>query len=148
GGDERRQALERRRRARGPRLLRREDEAQALLAGQRDQAEGALVEAREAVLVGHVSERAVEAVGPPVVAAREAARAPRSLRDLVAAMATGVAEGAHAPVLAAHDDERSARGLARDVGAGLGKRRARTEGDGPAAQHGLDLAGEALRRAV
>src|SRR5690242_17708548 len=109
---------------------------------------GFLVEAREARLVWNVAQAAFEIVGPAVIAADEGACAARVARDLHAAMAAGVAEGAHLAVDATHHDDRRARCLAGDVGAVLRQRRRRAEWRGEASQHTLDLRRESLVRSV
>ena len=79
-------------------LLGDEHEAVALDGRDRHQAARVLVEAREAVLVRHVPQSTVESVGPAVIAAHEGLLAAGALGELRAAMAAGVAEGAHPPV--------------------------------------------------
>src|SRR5262249_30769882 len=73
-----------------------------------------LVEAREPVLVRHVAEHAVEAVGPAVVAAHECLAATRAGRQLRAAVPARVAERPHPTIAPAHREDRRPCGVAYD----------------------------------
>lgn len=111
-----------------------EDETALLADRDGDEAVGVAVEARKSMLVRHVTERAVEAVGPAVITADESLRAARSVGEAHAAMTAGVAIDAHAAVAVADgDDGRSAR-VARDVGPRFGQCRGRAERHGHGAQ--------------
>ncbi len=125
-----------------------EHQAEALARRHRHQRMRLLVEAGKARLVRDMAQAAFQIVGPAVIAADEGARAARIARHLHAAMAAGVAEGAHLAVDAAHHDGRRARRVARDVGADLGQRRRRAERRRRAPQHALDLRGQPLLRLV
>jgi hypothetical protein len=119
----------------------------ALDGGHRHEAARRAVESREAVLVRHVPERAVESVRPAVIPADEGLLAPGAGRDACPAMPAGVPEGARDAVGPAHREERRTGGVAGDERSGLRQRRRRAERDGIGAQQ-LELGREADLRSV
>ena len=78
-------------------------------------------EARVGLRVPGVDERAVEAVGPAVVAARQAPAASVLLHHRVTPVPACVDEAAQRPVVATHDDHRDPAHVAGHGVAGLGE---------------------------
>ncbi len=100
------------------------------------------------MLVRHVAQGAVETVGPAVIPTDERLLAAAAVRQHGAAVAAGIAEGAHPAVAAAHGEERRLGRIARDVGSRARQSRRRTERGRVATQHQLELGGEAALGAI
>ncbi len=101
-------------------LLRHEHDAAAFDGGDRDQAAGVLVQPGKAMLVRHVAQGAVQAVGPGVVGADEGLLPPLAADQLRAPVAAGVAKGADHAIAAPNHQQRRARGLPSQEGARRG----------------------------
>src|SRR5262245_21522298 len=86
-------------------VLRDEHQAAHLCGLHRRQSPRGLVEAGEPILVGHVTETTIEAVGPSVIATDKSLLAARSFRQLRAAIAAGVGDGAEQAVTVPNGDE-------------------------------------------
>src|SRR6266511_6424192 len=72
----------------------------------------------------------------------------RSVRQLRAAMAAGVAEGPDPPVTSSHGEDRRARCVARDIRPSLAQRCGRTEWRRVSAQYQFKLSREPLLAAI
>jgi hypothetical protein len=127
-------------------VLRDEHQAAHLCGLHRRQSPRGLVEAGEPILVRHVTETTIEAVGPAVIATDKSFLAARSVSQLRAAMAAGIAEGPDPPVTSSHGEDRRACRVARDIRPGLAQRCGRTEWRRVSAQYQFKLSREPYRR--